>query len=458
MHVSSKLRIPLVAGCALATLAATATATAAPDGRTGPSSSDSPYLVRQVPGVTFTSILSAGDDVGGYRMAGTPVGLGAFDNGDGTYTVLMNHEFGPTSGRVHAHGATGSFVSRYVIEKGSQRVLSGRDQIQRLVTSGPQNISRLCSADLPAKSAFFNPATGNGYDGRIFMNGEENAPTGRAFGNVVESGTTYELPALGKAGWENLAANPSTGDKTVVVGQSDGGTQNVYVYAGTKQKSGNDVDKAGLTNGTTRSITIPTLPVEDGATPVPDGPLPFTLSSNGTKFDRPEDGAWDPTDPNVYYFATTAAFAEHSRIWKVTFHDAATPALGGTIERVLEGPSDTTAGPHMMDNLTVNDRGQLIIQEDVGNNAYLGGVYQFDPANGALRRIAQHDPNRFLPGGSEFDTTDEESSGVIPVPFLGEGKYLVDDQNHRSYPDPEIVEKGQLLLMSVPPGQPLTNP
>jgi len=457
MHATTKLRSPLIAACALATLAATATATAAPNGRTGPSSSDSPYLVRHSPGVNFTSILSAGDDVGGYRMAGTPDGLGAFDNGDGTYTVLMNHEFGPTSGRVHAHGATGAFVSRYVIDKGSQRVLSGRDQIQRLVTTGSQNISRLCSADLPAASAFYNPATGNGYDGRIFMNGEENAPLGRAFGNVVETGTTYELPALGKAGWENIAANPFTGDKTVVVGQSDGGTQNVYVYAGTKQKTGNEVDKAGLTNGTTQSITIASLPVEDGATPVPDGPLAFTLSSNGTKFDRPEDGAWDPTDPNVYYFATTAAFSEHSRIWKATFTDSASPALGGTIERVLEGPSEATTGPHMMDNLTVNDRGQLIIQEDVGNNPYLGGVYQFDPASRALRRIAQHDPDRFLPGGTTFDTTDEESSGVIPVPFLGEGKYLLDDQNHRPSPDPEIVEKGQLLLMSIPPGQPLTK-
>jgi len=159
----------------------------------------------------------------------------------------------------------------------------------------------------------------------------------------------------------------------------------------------------------------------------------------------------------VYYFATTAAFSEHSRIWKVTFKDAANPSLGGTIERVLEGPTDAATGPHMMDNLTVNDRGQLIIQEDVGNNVYLGGVYQFEPSTGDLRRIAQHDPDRFLPGGSKFDTIDEESSGVIPVPFLGEGKYLLDVQNHKAYPDPEIVEKGQLLVMSLPPGQPVAK-
>lgn len=132
---------------------------------------------------------------------GEPVALGVTATG-----VLAVSA--PTT--VQAHGATGSFVSRYVIEKGSLPVVSGEDQIKNLVTAGPKNLSRLCSADLPEKSAFFNSATGEGYDGRIFMNGEENAPTGRALGNVVENGTTYELPALGKAGWENLPANPAT--------------------------------------------------------------------------------------------------------------------------------------------------------------------------------------------------------------------------------------------------------
>src|SRR6185312_16537501 len=148
-----------------------------------------------------------------------------------------------TVGAVRAHGGTGAFVSRFVVDKATLRVLSGSDQIRHLVTTGSLNLSRLCSADLPAKSAFYNAATGLGYDGRIFMNGEESAPIGRALGNVVETGDTYELTALGKAGWENVVANPATGDKTTVVGQSDGGTQNVYVYSGTKQAAGNPVDK-----------------------------------------------------------------------------------------------------------------------------------------------------------------------------------------------------------------------
>jgi len=37
-------------------------------------------------------------------------GLGAFDNGDGTFTVLMNHELGATSGVARAHGGKGAFV------------------------------------------------------------------------------------------------------------------------------------------------------------------------------------------------------------------------------------------------------------------------------------------------------------------------------------------------------------
>src|SRR5262245_56403173 len=55
--------------------------------------SATPYLVPTAAGVSFTPILTTGDTVGGYTMAGTPDGLGAFDNGDGTFTLLMNHEF-----------------------------------------------------------------------------------------------------------------------------------------------------------------------------------------------------------------------------------------------------------------------------------------------------------------------------------------------------------------------------
>src|SRR6058998_1873081 len=50
-----------------------------------------PYIVPTVSGWTCTALLTTGNHVNGYRMVGIPDGLGAFDNGDRTITVLMNH-------------------------------------------------------------------------------------------------------------------------------------------------------------------------------------------------------------------------------------------------------------------------------------------------------------------------------------------------------------------------------
>ena len=62
------------------------------------------------------------------------------------------------------------------------------------------------------------------------------------------------------AAWENTLASPFAQDKTVVIGTSDGGTgimtNAVVVYVGTKQTTGSDVDKAGLTNGTAKLINV----------------------------------------------------------------------------------------------------------------------------------------------------------------------------------------------------------
>lgn len=453
----------LALGCAAA-IAVPLAASAAPGGSTGPSSSDAPYVVRSVPGVTLTSILTTGDSVGGYRMAGVPDGLGAYDNGDGTFTVLMNHELTPTQGIARDHGGTGAFISKWVVDKSTLAVLSGSDLIQTVyLWNGTQYqatpgavFNRFCSADLPAASAFFNPATGNGYDGRIFMNGEETAG-GRAFGNVVETGDSYQLADFGTASWENVVANPATGDKTVVAGLSDTGGGAVYVYAGDKKSSGNPVEQAGLTGGTRYGVSVAGFPLENPNVAWA-GDARFTLTTDAaatTGWARPEDGAWDPKNPSDFYFVTTASFTEPSRLWRLSFDDVTDPTAGGTVSLVLQGAAGAASGPNMMDNITVNDRGQVLVQEDPGSQAYVSGIFQVDATTGEFRRIAQHDPNRFLPGGSQFDTIDEESSGIIPVPFLGDGMYLFDVQDHKASSDAELVQKGQLLLLHVPPGQPI---
>jgi hypothetical protein len=63
----------------------------------GLSSSATPYIIPTTPGsgVSVKSILTVGDSVNNkpdgtpYKMVGIPDGLGAFDNGDGTFTLLL---------------------------------------------------------------------------------------------------------------------------------------------------------------------------------------------------------------------------------------------------------------------------------------------------------------------------------------------------------------------------------
>jgi Alkaline phosphatase PhoX len=462
MHRTAARVGVLVAVSALALLAAV---TAFASAITGPSSSQSPYVVRSQPGVVTTSILTTGDSVGDYRMVGIPDGLGAFDNGDGTFTVLMNHELGAAAGVTRAHGSKGAFVSKWTIRRDDLSVVSGEDLIENVhLVSGEPALGRLCSADLPAPSALYDEASGMGFQGRLFMDGEEIGAEGRGFAHAL-NGESWELPRLGKFSWENSVANPATGERTVVVGLDDSTPGQVYVYVGDKTTTGSPVDRAGLTNGLLYGIKVTGFATEPVGG-IPAG-TPFTLASLGnrqastgtalqadsvaagvTEFNRPEDGAWDTQDPSVFYFVTTASFTGNTRLWKVDFVDPADPSQGGTITAVLDG----TEGPKMMDNMTVNARGQVLVQEDVGNNAHIGKIWLYDPDSDSLTEVAHHDEARFLPGAPGFLTQDEESSGIIPAPFLGEGWYLLDVQAHFQLGG-ELVEGGQLLAMHVPPGK-----
>ena len=452
-------------------------------GLTGPSTSQTPYLNGVKAGVKFTSILSTGESAGGYKMCGTPDGLGAFDNGDGTFTVLMNHEFTDVAGIARAHGSKGSFVSKWVINKSDLKVISGSDLIQNVkvwdtiadayVTYNSANpnalatFNRFCSADLPAVSAYYNAETGLGTQSRIFMNGEESGDGGRGLAHIVtgpEAGTTYELPYLGNLSWENAVANPGSGDKTIVVGTDDSTPGQVYIYVGTKTAAGNEIEKAGLSGGKLYGVTVTGMISEtDPIASLPAANTTFTLTDLGmirdsakinylsnalgvTTFLRPEDGAWDPTHPNDFYFNTTNGLTANSRIWKLHFDDLAHPELGGKITAVLDG----SEGQKMLDNMTIDNSGHILLVEDVGNNVHIGKIWQYSIETDQLTHIASHDSTRFLTGAANFLTQDEEASGILDVQqILGPGMFLVDVQAHYAMAG-ELVEGGQLLAFYSP--------
>lgn len=464
-----------------------------------------PYLVPSAGGVTTTPLLTVGDarpetgnPAGSYRMAGIPDGLGAYDNNDGTFTVLMNHELGSTVGTVRDHGQKGAFVSKWVVDKSTLAVLSGDDLIKTVFAWDaaaakyvltPTAFQRFCSATLAEPTAFYDPATGLGTQERIYANGEENA-LGRAWAHVVSTGQTFELPWMGKYAFENVSPNPLAQKRTVVVGTDDssrlfageGATDpsEVYVYVGEKKSgTGNPVADAGLTGGSLFGVKVTGAANESAVA----GGARFTLAGLGdvsaksaaqlqadsvaagvTQFRRVEDGAWDPANPNDFYYTTTDQFGGNTRVWKLSFDDASAPEAGGTIAPVIDSPPGVPG--EMFDNLTVDADNHLLVQEDTGNQPYVGKVWQKDLATGDLVEVVHHEPSLFDPNyagfgvaGPNFLTQDEESSGIIDLSgILGPGHYLADVQAHYKidaannrfqFPNPdELVEGGQLLVIN----------
>ena len=524
---------------------------------------DSAYLTPVMPGVIIKPIASSGDllpagvDATGVAVGGGVTksvvgildGMGWLDNGNGTFTLFANQELGATKGAVRAHGAAGSFVSRWLINQSTLAVSTLADQITTVYHYNPAGIAwattptapfaaafdRFCSADLPAATAYYNSTSGKGLPpatGRFFMNGEETS-NGRAFAHAVSgayNGQSIQLPHIGVAAWENLLACPYVQDKTVVVALDDTRPGQVYIYVGDKQvlgsANGNVTDwaqAAGLIGGTLYTV-IANGQLNEQRTPdagfvgvgagkgtalrfglgqvnTPANVAAYTSGAvmdartatiGGTYFLRPEDGVWDPVNPDTFYFVTTDGFdslknggngastttLQRTRLWRLVFDDLANPAQGGTITMLIDGSEDP--GPQMMDNMTMDRFGRIILQEDPGNAEHSAALWVYDTIQGTLQKAAKHDPSRFgdrgygsagvngakvssvapYDGDSSFAAvatvtgrSDEESSGVVDAQdLLGPGWFLANVQMHSitDMPQDAEVERGQLTAIYVP--------
>lgn len=494
----------------------------------------------QVESKTLVTVADPGvPAIGGYKLVGIPDGMGAYDNNDGTFTLLVDHELrggdlpgglgtstfttnvvtgiittniNSARGITRTYGGKGAFVSEWVFRKTDLSVVRAGDLIRTLQLwdgaafrpfdpATDYHLSRFCAADLPAVSAFFNEASGKGTRTRLFLNGEEDSRStigGRAFAHIAtgpEKGTSYELPYLGQFSWENAVASPLAQDLTIVMGLDDSELTNsqVYVYLGQKQTTGLEIEKAGLQNGKTyvvrvedngallfsetndkvlgtgtNRVTSAAFKLFDlgDASKSSEAALDTNSLANATSFFRVEDGAWDPTNPNDFYFVSTGRVESNAsratyhnithatRLWRLRFTDVKNPAAGGTIDLMLEGPAGTANGlsdsyPVMMDNMGFTKDGKILIQEDPGNYVRLAKTWLFDPATSELVEITKSDARLFDAGGNGFLTQDEEASGIIDVSdILGEGWVLYNVQVHRSITG-ELVEAGQIGAMKI---------
>jgi autotransporter-associated beta strand protein len=500
----------------------------------GPSSSQSSYLTPTAQGWSATAIMTVGDRVGGlpsgYMFAGIPDGLGAYDNGDGTMTVLANHEIGATQaatpvllGTARAHGAAGGFVSKWVIDTTTWQVISGGDfvtsRLDQMMWNGTTWAApatayaylRPCSADLPKLSAFWDASTSTGYDGLIFLNGEETGAEGKAFafiatGAAGEVGKAYELPHHGKYSYENLLARSNYGStpgaanllQTVVVGTDDTTPGELYVYIGTKTNTGNAVEKAGLTNGQLYGVkvnagvtgytgavtlenasgingTFALAPIFTNGTIAAKTGAQFqtaSLAAGVTQFARPEDAHW--VDENSLIFATTGASGTAmagatvtSKIYQLDFDSSMSDGIlttGGSIKVVIDSKNILGldgAAARSFDNLTIGDDNKLYIQEDPGSNAYVAKHWIVDHtlSTQALReasaiQIFESDRSRFTTGAVNFQTIDEEHSGIIDISSIvndGSQWFLVATQNHAAATGANaatLVEGGQFIALN----------
>ncbi len=501
---------------------------------TGPSSSQTSYLTPTSPGWSATALLTVGDAINGYQMAGIPDGLGAYSNGNGTMTVLANHEIGNDfttgvlKGAVRAHGAAGGFVSKWVINTSTWQVISGGDFVTSATNqmmwdsatntwlartvSTPYAYLRPCAADLPNLAAFYDASNGGtGYNGRIFMNGEETGAEGKAFAWIVdgaEAGKVYELPHHGKYSYENLLARSNYGVspgaanllQTVVVGTDDTTPGEVYVYIGAKTNLGNAVQKAGLANGLTYGIKVLTATgytgdillenatgingtfglaqIFDNATLANKTGAQFQAESlrlKVTQFARPEDAHW--LDHDSLIFATTGAsgtamnnITVSAKIYQLDFNSDATNGIlttGGNIKVLVDSTKLTGkdgAKAASFDNLTIGDDGLLYIQEDPGNSAYVAKHWVVNPLAGSQTQIEgtavqifESDRSRFTTGATQYQTLDEEHSGIIDITSIvadginGSKWFLVATQNHAAATGASaatLVEGGQFIALN----------
>jgi hypothetical protein len=351
-----------------------------------------------------------------YRMVGIPDGLGAQPNGDGTSTLFMNHELNNTTLSEPIVGGPktrGAYVSQWILDADGDPI-AGRRAYDRVfsrdtfvgpapdATNTTRALSRFCSGFLAG------PA--NGFDRSIYLTNEEEQTAANTFDGMggvsvaIFDNELHSLPDLGHYSKENTVVQPRRGTRAVIFSTEDGPAtldNQLYMYVGKKHRSANAsvLERNGLVDGTLyvfRSLdpardserTFVTGSVTGEWVPIPNaGALTDVQleaandAANAMTFVRPEDGAFNPNNPNEFFFDTTGSSSgsaegvnELGRLYSLRLHPGnplkpATLTIVYNADLVVARGGDTAISP---DNIDASDR-YLMINED-GTPSRPGGL------------------------------------------------------------------------------------
>jgi len=398
-------------------------------------------MLKDVPGgpqLTITSLITNGEFTSGsepgssvYAPPGIFDGQGAYSNGDGTYTLLVNHELGASAGTPYtAEGlnpaVTGARISRFIVDidaddnaaNGYQsKILSGGLAYDKVIGNDTNGFDRFCSANLVEANSF---GEGRGLADRTYLVGEEVFGGGGGAFYALDTATSdlHQVSAFGKGTWESATVIDTGSTDTVAVLLFDDARAPLRLWNGRKSEGG-FLERNGLAeaNGALYTFVPTTLLGETGVDPTP-GPdsddlkalaLGTPLAGTWVKIEKPEgkasyadlsdaefrtlavgvgalqlsrieDGDVNPLNGQQAAFVSTGTtdFSSgdlYGNVYTLSFADAfaadgSLAPTGSSSLRVMvdaDRLADPTTGLRNPDNLAWSADGSLYVQEDRAN-------------------------------------------------------------------------------------------
>jgi hypothetical protein len=437
-------------------------------------------------------------------MVGIPDGLGAHPNGDGTSTLFMSHEFDRSTVSeplVDGPRYRGAYVSKWTLdadgdpisgERAFDQVFMGDTLIGAAAEVGNETspFADFCSASLAGPP--------HGFDRWIYLaNEEEDAPaTFDGMGGLtvaIVDNEAHALPDLGRFSKENTLVQPNASERTLMFSLEDGPStldNQLYMYVGQKYASADSVlARNGLLDGklyvlrsldptmnsertiTTGSVTGAWIEIEDADAMTGAELESASDAANAMTFVRLEDGAFNPNDPNEFFFVTTGGSSDDAdgvnelgRLYSLRL-DSRDPLAPATLTVVYNADQVIADGREIAinpDNIDASAEFLMISEDPTPEGVGVldarerdGSIWRFDVVDGDVgvdastaTRVAELDP----PGrdGTSVAPGVWETSGIIDSGTLfGDDTWLFDVQAHEptAAPAPFTVEDGQLFLM-----------